>query len=69
MLGDDPQECKGTSVEFEISEEDNEGEWGAKIISTGQTNPRNSLLVEVYTPSNCIVGKWELQVYLKRAFN
>lgn len=57
-VGDDPKESKGTQVVFILSAKDEKNKWGAAISQqAGET-----LAVAVFTPPDCIVGKWNLSV-------
>ena len=56
--GDRPKPSKGTHVEFILSDKDEPGQWGAKIAQ--QTG--SSVVINVFTPPGCIVGKWKLKV-------
>ncbi|XP_035824890.1 annulin [Aplysia californica] len=56
--GDKPSPAKGTEVEFLLSDEDKPKEWGAKILK----QQSNSLLVTIFTPPTCYVGKWDLKL-------
>jgi transglutaminase 1 len=56
--GDDPIESKGTQVYFILSAKDEKDQWGAKIVK----QEKNTVLISVFTPPSCIVGKWMFSV-------
>lgn len=45
-------------VRYRLSDEDFPNEWGAKIESCDE----NSIVLQVYTPSNCVIGHWDFSV-------
>ncbi|KAL8590514.1 hypothetical protein ACOMHN_010950 [Nucella lapillus] len=57
-IGDDPKPSKETRVEFILSDKDEDGKWGAKIVQAGGS----SLTIVVFTPPTCLVGKWRFKV-------
>ncbi|XP_076469989.1 hemocyte protein-glutamine gamma-glutamyltransferase-like, partial [Babylonia areolata] len=57
-IGTRPLASKGTQVEFILSDKDEEGQWGAKVAQQSG----KSLTLTVFTPPDCIVGKWRFKV-------
>ncbi|XP_076469796.1 hemocyte protein-glutamine gamma-glutamyltransferase-like [Babylonia areolata] len=57
-IGENPKASKGTQVEFILSDKDEEGQWGAKVAQQSG----KSLTLTVFTPPDCIVGKWRFKV-------
>ncbi|XP_033754207.1 protein-glutamine gamma-glutamyltransferase K-like [Pecten maximus] len=62
--GLDPSALRGTDVTINIDEEgnkfDNSNKWQARVTSE---MPAKTLKVEIFPPSNCIIGEWDLHVY------
>lgn len=53
-VGKKPMESKGTRVLLVLSDTDKAREWGARILRMNE----NELTVRIFTPPNCIIGKW-----------
>ena len=58
ITGKIPKPNKGTYIDLVLSDRDEPKEWGAKILD-GQSFGK-SLKLEVFTPPDCPVGKWNL---------